>query len=172
MAETEAITLEMLEAAYRQGVFPMGDPKTGEVGWYLPEPRAVFDLDDFHVPRRLAKTDRLPITRPPAGIAPRSPAPKPAGAGRRRTALLAAGLALAAAGLAYYAHSGRALHYEAHGLEAARGMGKIETWKPNSSHRKPPFGVRAAATRKTATTSPSAARCAISTGCRTVAGSC
>jgi leucyl/phenylalanyl-tRNA--protein transferase len=52
------ITPELLEAAYRQGLFPMGDPETGELRWYQPDPRAVFELDDFHVPHRLAKTMR------------------------------------------------------------------------------------------------------------------
>jgi len=52
------IAVELLEAAYREGVFPMGDPATGAVSWYLSEPRAIIDLDDFHVPRRLAKTIR------------------------------------------------------------------------------------------------------------------
>jgi leucyl/phenylalanyl-tRNA--protein transferase len=52
------ITPLLLEAAYRQGVFPMGDPETGETGWYRPEPRTILDLDRFHVPRRLGKTMR------------------------------------------------------------------------------------------------------------------
>ncbi len=52
------ITTEILEHAYRQGVFPMGDPETGEINWYQPEPRTVVNLEEFHVPRRLAKTVR------------------------------------------------------------------------------------------------------------------
>lgn len=52
------ITPDVLEAAYREGVFPMGDPETGEIHWYRPEPRAIFDIENFHVPRRLAKTLR------------------------------------------------------------------------------------------------------------------
>lgn len=52
------ITVELLESAYRMGVFPMGDARTNRIQWYLPELRAIFDLDDFHVPRRLAKTLR------------------------------------------------------------------------------------------------------------------
>jgi len=50
------ITPELLEHAYRMGVFPMGDPETGDVAWYQPQTRAIFDLDHFHVPRRLAQT--------------------------------------------------------------------------------------------------------------------
>jgi leucyl/phenylalanyl-tRNA--protein transferase len=43
--------------AYRNGVFPWfseGDP----VLWWSPDPRGVFELDRFHVPRRLARTIR------------------------------------------------------------------------------------------------------------------
>ena len=51
------LTPDLLLAGYRVGVFPMADA-TGEVGWYAPDPRAVLPLDDFHVPRTLAKTVR------------------------------------------------------------------------------------------------------------------
>ena len=57
------ITPELLEATYRQGIFPMGDPETGAINWYQPEPRTIFDLEDFHVPRRLRKTLRRGIFR-------------------------------------------------------------------------------------------------------------
>jgi len=30
----------------------------GEIGWYSPDPRAIFPLESFHVPRSLAKTIR------------------------------------------------------------------------------------------------------------------
>jgi leucyl/phenylalanyl-tRNA--protein transferase len=43
--------------AYRKGIFPWygeGEP----VHWWSPDPRAVLDLDSFHVPRRLARTLR------------------------------------------------------------------------------------------------------------------
>jgi leucyl/phenylalanyl-tRNA--protein transferase len=43
-------------AAYRQGIFPMGDDEG--INWYSPDPRAVFPLDAFHVPKTLAKTIR------------------------------------------------------------------------------------------------------------------
>lgn len=55
---TEKITPEILEMAYRNGIFPMGDPETGHLAWYQPEPRTIIDLDRFHVSRRLAKTMR------------------------------------------------------------------------------------------------------------------
>ena len=53
-----ALTTELLEHAYRNGIFPMGDDETGEVHWYQPEPRTLIDLENFHTPRRLAKTMR------------------------------------------------------------------------------------------------------------------
>ncbi len=58
LPDTGRLTADLLECAYIQGVFPMGDAETGEVHWYQPEPRTVIPLDDFHVPRRLAKTLR------------------------------------------------------------------------------------------------------------------
>ena len=54
-ADSSEITPAMLEYAYRMGVFPMGDPDTGEINWYQPEPRTLIDIEGFHVPRRLAK---------------------------------------------------------------------------------------------------------------------
>lgn len=47
--------------AYRIGAFPMGDPESGEVHWYRPDPRAVIPLqpeDAFHVSRSLARRIR------------------------------------------------------------------------------------------------------------------
>jgi leucyl/phenylalanyl-tRNA--protein transferase len=43
--------------AYRRGVFPWYD-ETTPILWWSPDPRAVFELDRFHVPRRLARTIR------------------------------------------------------------------------------------------------------------------
>lgn len=34
----------------------MADPKTGEIGWYSPDPRAIFPLGEFKVPRSLKMT--------------------------------------------------------------------------------------------------------------------
>ena len=36
----------------------MADPHDGSISWYAPDPRAVFPLDGFHVPRSLARTIR------------------------------------------------------------------------------------------------------------------
>ena len=33
----------------------MADPRTGRIDYYSPDPRAVFPLDDFHVPKSLAR---------------------------------------------------------------------------------------------------------------------
>lgn len=47
---------EFLLMAYCSGYFPMADPKTGEIGWFSPDPRAIFELDEFHIPRSLKLT--------------------------------------------------------------------------------------------------------------------
>src|SRR5690348_119765 len=43
--------------AYRRGIFPWYDEET-PVMWWSPDPRAIFELDGFHVSRRLARTVR------------------------------------------------------------------------------------------------------------------
>jgi len=52
------LTPEEIEAAYRQGAFPMGDPDTGGVTWHRPWRRAVVPLESFHIPRSLARRMR------------------------------------------------------------------------------------------------------------------
>jgi len=47
----------MILAAYRRGIFPMAEPD-GSFGWWCPDPRTIVDLDDYHLPRRLARTIR------------------------------------------------------------------------------------------------------------------
>ena len=34
----------------------MADSKTGEINWYSPDPRTIFDLNEFHIPRSLTLT--------------------------------------------------------------------------------------------------------------------
>jgi leucyl/phenylalanyl-tRNA--protein transferase len=47
---------DVLEKAYRMGIFPWSsDPA---VTWWCPNPRAIFELDTFHVSRSLRKTIR------------------------------------------------------------------------------------------------------------------
>jgi leucyl/phenylalanyl-tRNA---protein transferase len=54
-------TARGVETAYRHGVFPMADSDTGEIGWYLPDPRAIIPLDRFHVTRSLRRTIRRSV---------------------------------------------------------------------------------------------------------------
>jgi leucyl/phenylalanyl-tRNA--protein transferase len=54
--DIKTIDPEFLCTAYRHGYFPMADPKTGEIGLYSPDPRTIFELDTFHVPRSLKLT--------------------------------------------------------------------------------------------------------------------
>jgi len=53
------LTPEWLLDAYRHGIFPwpIGDPEA-PIAWWSPDPRAIIELDHFHVPRRLARTIR------------------------------------------------------------------------------------------------------------------
>ncbi len=53
----QTIPPELLEEAYRQGIFPMAD-EDGKIHWYSPDPRTIIELDRFHIPRRLAQTIR------------------------------------------------------------------------------------------------------------------
>lgn len=50
-------TPELVLSAYTQAIFPMGHDDN-IIRWYSPDPRCIFDLDDFHVPKRLARTIR------------------------------------------------------------------------------------------------------------------
>lgn len=54
----EALSPEMIIAAYRGGYFPMPDPESGEMLWFNPDPRAIIPLDRFHISRSLRKTQR------------------------------------------------------------------------------------------------------------------
>jgi leucyl/phenylalanyl-tRNA--protein transferase len=61
------LTEEWLLDAYSHGIFPwpMGEPGT-PVPWWSPDPRAVIELDRFHVPRRLRRmirSGRFEVTR-------------------------------------------------------------------------------------------------------------
>lgn len=59
-SDLERFDAELLLRAYCQGIFPMGD-EDGSIHWYSPDPRCIFDLDDFHVTKRLARTYRQGI---------------------------------------------------------------------------------------------------------------
>ena len=51
------LSAERLLAAYRGGIFPWYDDST-PILWWSPDPRAIFELDGLHVPRRLGRTLR------------------------------------------------------------------------------------------------------------------
>ncbi len=52
------LSTALLLSAYRRGWFPMADPLTERVRWYHPDPRAIFPLDEFHVPASLGREVR------------------------------------------------------------------------------------------------------------------
>jgi leucyl/phenylalanyl-tRNA---protein transferase len=52
------LTPEGVELAYRHGIFPMADERSGEVLWFRPDPRAIIPLNGFHASRSLARTLR------------------------------------------------------------------------------------------------------------------
>ncbi len=54
------LTPDFLLQAYGRGYFPMAGSR-GEIRWYWPDPRAIFPLDAFHIPRSLAKVIRNEI---------------------------------------------------------------------------------------------------------------
>lgn len=43
---------------YRNGIFPMGNPESGDIDLYFPDPRGIIDPSEFHIPDSLAKTIR------------------------------------------------------------------------------------------------------------------
>lgn len=44
---TRTLNAEMVEAAYREGVFPMAEPDFGVISWHRPDPRTIIPLDGF-----------------------------------------------------------------------------------------------------------------------------
>lgn len=51
------LTSEWILDAYRHGIFPWPF-SDGELAWWSPDPRAIFEFASFHVPRRLARSLR------------------------------------------------------------------------------------------------------------------
>ncbi len=50
------VTAELIINAYSQGIFPMAEKATSlDIYWVDPELRGIIPLDDFHLPRRLAR---------------------------------------------------------------------------------------------------------------------
>jgi leucyl/phenylalanyl-tRNA--protein transferase len=56
MAVGGDLSPERLVAAYRAGIFPYYE--SPPVLWWSPDPRAIFELDRFHISRRMARTVR------------------------------------------------------------------------------------------------------------------
>ncbi|MEZ4868335.1 MAG: leucyl/phenylalanyl-tRNA--protein transferase [Caldilineaceae bacterium] len=57
MTDPADLTPQLLLYAYSTGIFPMGHDD-GEIYWYDPDPRTIMPLDEFHVPRSLARRIR------------------------------------------------------------------------------------------------------------------
>jgi len=57
-AETARLTPGLLLRAYAEGYFPMADGAGGTIGWYSPDPRAIIPLENFHIPKTLARRVR------------------------------------------------------------------------------------------------------------------
>ena len=55
---TRTFTTGMILDAYAHGIFPWPMDGMREMLWWSPHERAIFDLDSFHVPRRLRQTLR------------------------------------------------------------------------------------------------------------------
>ncbi len=59
----EKLTPELLLQAYRAGVFPMAE-ENGEIYWYSPDPRCIFEFDRFRVSRSLRQIVRRKTFEP------------------------------------------------------------------------------------------------------------
>jgi len=55
-SKPKTIEPDFLLMAYVNGYFPMAKPKSGAIQWYSPDPRAIFELTEFHIPRSLSLT--------------------------------------------------------------------------------------------------------------------
>lgn len=50
---SKIIEPEFLLGAYGAGYFPMAESRSGEIGWYSPDPRAIIPLDGLKISRSL-----------------------------------------------------------------------------------------------------------------------
>ncbi len=57
MRSSVSLDPQTLLSAYAQGVFPMAD-RGGVIRWFTADPRGIFPLDTFHVPRTLRQIVR------------------------------------------------------------------------------------------------------------------
>ncbi len=53
----ERLSPQLIELAYRQGIFPMA-MEDGEIGWFRPDRRAIIPMDRFYVSRSLRRSAR------------------------------------------------------------------------------------------------------------------
>lgn len=58
LASSREMDTEMLLDAYAHGIFPWPVEEIPLMLWWSPPQRAIFELDDFHIPRRLRQTLR------------------------------------------------------------------------------------------------------------------
>ena len=91
------LTPEWLVTAYAQGIFPwpVVDGEWEILAWFSPDPRAVLELDRFHVPRRLQRRlrrgeFRVTFDRCFAAVVAGCAAPRSSGGGTWITADMAA----------------------------------------------------------------------------------
>ncbi|HVN47791.1 MAG TPA: leucyl/phenylalanyl-tRNA--protein transferase [Bacteroidota bacterium] len=54
--QQQSIDPQFLLTAYCSGYFPMADSETGAISWYSPDPRTIFELNEFRIPRSLKLT--------------------------------------------------------------------------------------------------------------------
>ena len=57
-ADPQRLTPALLLWAYQHGWFPMGNPDTGLIEWFNPDPRAIIPLETFHFPQTLTREVR------------------------------------------------------------------------------------------------------------------
>lgn len=60
MSRRPVLSCDLVLRGYCAGLFPMGTDDDG-IDWYSPDPRCIFELDAFHVPKTLQKTVRRGI---------------------------------------------------------------------------------------------------------------
>jgi leucyl/phenylalanyl-tRNA--protein transferase len=56
--DSQSPTPELLVWAYRQGIFPMFDSRTGRIEYFSPDPRTILPMDHLHVSRSLQRRVR------------------------------------------------------------------------------------------------------------------
>lgn len=57
-AAPQRLDAPLLLRAYCCGAFPMADPHSQRIEWYSPDPRAIMPLEEFRMPRTLARLVR------------------------------------------------------------------------------------------------------------------